>query len=416
MRRKGRVELPNSPMEPVESSEPVADVMACYASDEALSVGVEVSGRSLSTIRFQDPEDAGSVSLASSVSARSGNSQMGYSGSFNGGSAMVDDSEGSSVRNLGPLLPPQVLRVEEDQPSVSSYDDVGSWRVHVEAPAIDAMDLWSNAPPSNGSGSGRSRPGRLRPRGRDINDAWRVLVGELAADRSGMVYGVVGQTSAENLSDWFKGIYGDLAKLRTVRRVRVGRPGDDMGYVIGDWEMEPKGPKPELDYDFVAEVSVRGGADVLRVSLRLLARLVVFIAARPRTSGALLMLRAKAAQYAKEISMSPEQLSWVIHGSVALAMVVCSAEKAMFGALQGVSQDMVDWSERFASGTVSVWRRPRWVEWWWYLSMWLCWLWALFALVLAVGHWVILPWLFIWCIRIVIRAAKPNGGVKLVND
>jgi len=306
--------------------------------------------------------------------------------------------------------------VAEDQPSIDPYDDVGSWRLHVEAPPVEAMDLWSNAPSSDGSGSGSVGSGRLRPRGRDINDAWRVLVGELAADRSGMVLGVVGQTSAANLSDWFKGVYGDSAKLRAVRRVRVGQPGDDNNFVVNDWIQDPKGPKPELDYDFVAEVAVSGGADVLRVSLRLLARLVVFMTARPRTSGALLMLRAKAAQYAKEISMSPEQLSWVIHGSVALAMVVGVAEKSMLGALQGVGLEIVDWSERFASGTLSTWQRPRWVEWWWWLSIWLCWLWSLLFAVIIIGPPVIIPWTFVWCVRVVLRAARPSSGVRLASD
>jgi len=108
-----------------------------------------------------------------------------------------------------------------------------------------------------------------------------------------------------------------------------------------------------MDYDFIAKVTVGEWADVLRVSIRLLARLVGFMAFRPRDKGSLLLLRAKAAQYSKEIEMSPEQLAWVIHGSVALAFLSCGDEARAINAMDNsVGESVVYWSERLRAGVL----------------------------------------------------------------
>jgi hypothetical protein len=75
------------------------------------------------------------------------------------------------------------------------------------------------------------------------------------------------------------------------------------------------------------------------------------MAMRPVDKGTPLMLRTKAATYAKEIGLCPEQLSLVINGSIALAMVPSLLEYDSYTGIATVfGERLVNWSSRLRSG------------------------------------------------------------------
>lgn len=241
---------------------------------------------------------------------------------------------------------------------------------------------------------------RPRRRGRVINQAWRKLVGEMTVDGSFNWFGVVDQTSAGQLTGWIRGIFGRRAKLLSLQQVRVGKSGLDIQRSWQDARTRPADPQsPEksrgddMDHDWVAFVSVRG--EPFRVSVRLLSRLIGFMAFRPRNRGTLLLLRSKAAQYSKEMNMSAEQLAWVLHGTIALALLVPKVEKNALDSIGELGASTVRYSERLKDGLVRVsgiYERVhelvgRMWRWWWLVpvavgcaavpeTVWASWAWA----------------------------------------
>jgi hypothetical protein len=141
-------------------------------------------------------------------------------------------------------------------------------------------------------------------------------------------------------------------------------------------QVRVKGDGEEGSYDNFVAVKLTGGADELLVSLRLVVRLLNYMAYRPRSQGSLLLLRAKAMQYAKEIGLSSEQLSLVIHGSVAAAMLVPAVETRSTRAMEGGSEQIVAWSERLTGGILREAVDGR-LTWWGLLRLSLWWLWIL---------------------------------------
>lgn len=203
-------------------------------------------------------------------------------------------------------------------------------------------------------GDAAEQGGRLRPRGRVLNEAaddfWGYLVGERDRDRPGQILGVVGQPSARLMTDWFKDLFWGRAKLVAIRRVRVHDPRDDIVYdrQVGDFVANWDEPH---SYDYFATVRVGGASDVIRVSLRLLARMVCFMAFRPRDTTSLQLLRSRAAQMAKDLGLSPEQLAWVLHGTITCAVMTNNREVVSLRVLEGRRGDeVVDWSVKTSTG------------------------------------------------------------------
>jgi len=185
-------------------------------------------------------------------------------------------------------------------------------------------------------------------RGRVSNAEWAALMGLSACELSSLEdTGAVGRTSPWGTRGWFEKLFGDAAKLCGTQRVRVGEQEDT----------DPEKPK-KAEYDWFASVvpTLKTGllAEPSIVSLRLLARLAVFMAFRQRTSTTPLLLRTKCAQYAKELGMSAEQLALVMHGSITLAMVTTGKERGAWSWLSGwAGNTMLSWSEKLRQGLVS---------------------------------------------------------------
>jgi len=221
-------------------------------------------------------------------------------------------------------------------------------RVIVQAPPPPDEPLVEIVPPpiDEGGPDAPREGGRLRPRGAIANRAtdafWRYLVGDRHRDGRQLM-GAVGMSSARYITDWFKDLFWGRAKLVAIRRVRVHQDADnDPGLEDGDSK-----------WDYIGVVEVGGARDKLRVSLRLLARLLCFMAFRPRDTTTLPLLRSRAAQMAKEFGLSPEQLSWVIHGTVICASMANNREVVSLRALEGSRGDeVVSWSDKTSTGVL----------------------------------------------------------------
>lgn len=247
--------------------------------------------------------------------------------------------------------PPHILEEElglDEAALVGWPVEPDNWNLF---PNVDAWVPPEPEPVVEPFGEGPDGPdggARLRPRGQVLNEAadyfWRYLVGDRDRDLPVQLMGVVDQTSARHMTDWFRDLFWGRAKLVAIRRVRVHEDAEQgtPGLEEGDWK-----------YDYTALVSVGGARDKLRVSLRLLARMVNFMAFRPRDTTTLAYLRSRAAQMAKEFGLSPEQLSWVIHGTVVCATMANNREVVSLRALEGQHGDeVVDWSARTSAGVL----------------------------------------------------------------
>jgi len=286
-------------------------------------------------LRIVPPEGVGEVVLES---------RPGSLLSSNSGSIRLGTSAGGSARSS--VRP----RVNLPRPGVPAPFDVAP-RVAAEN---EGASTSSGSSESRESSLGTSEGSRLRRRGIATNEAWRALVGELPEDLCLGVGAMVDRTSCNSIGRWFNGVFRGQLKVEALYRVRVGEPGDTVLWRQRAWDANPTDdPRPRLDHDWVAMVSVRGGTEVLRVSVRILARLVNYVYGLPRDTATLRSLRARAAQYSKELNMSPESLSWVIGGSCTAAFLVNRTEWLGLSAMGGaVGEDTIRWSERVATGVV----------------------------------------------------------------
>jgi hypothetical protein len=128
-----------------------------------------------------------------------------------------------------------------------------------------------------------------------------------------------------------------------------GRGGKVVGShrVLG--EKAEDGTYPEID----TMVVVRSEGGDVPVSLGLLARMSVYATFRQRSHELVLALRARGAQYAKEIGLAPEYTALVLPGSVTLAHLVGRNEQRAWDLLGGVhGLESEDASAGFASGVV----------------------------------------------------------------
>jgi hypothetical protein len=195
---------------------------------------------------------------------------------------------------------------------------------------------------------------RLRRRGRETNELFRMLVGDLATlnDTSGLV----DWTSPFALGTWFRSVFGDEARLRAVMRVgargagwaNYDEPRDDVG------DPNPIDPaRGSGGIDWLATVTLRGSTEPLQISIRLVSRLINWMAYRPRDRGTLLALRARSVGYAKELEMPAERLTWVIHGSLVVAFILSDVESRTYRLLgQRSGERVVPWSQRVLEGVL----------------------------------------------------------------
>jgi hypothetical protein len=194
---------------------------------------------------------------------------------------------------------------------------------------------------------------RLRLRGTATRRAFDYLA-ELGISDHWME-GTVEQPSPFSLSGWVNRIWGGQAKVHTARLV-----GKEEGNEESDWS------------DVVLGVSLGLGLEVLQVSARMIARLVNYMAVRPRDAGTGLLIRAKTAQYAKELHLPAEYVSFVIHDTITLGFVVPVAEGRHLRIIGRGGSELVAWSEQVKSG-VLIKGESR-LAWAWRLMFW--WLYA----------------------------------------
>jgi len=169
---------------------------------------------------------------------------------------------------------------------------------------------------------------RLRPRGgatRKLESALREIQ-ELA--------GVVDETSSGYVKGWFRALCGEEAKVNAIHRVKLLDAENDT-------------------YDFQVYIRFPRTQHDLCVSLRLLARLKNYMIFRARDKATPLSLRAKCAQYSKEIGMTPEQLVLVMPGSIVASMYAFLSERAAYSALGNeAGRTTIQWSELVKEGIV----------------------------------------------------------------
>lgn len=187
---------------------------------------------------------------------------------------------------------------------------------------------------------------RVRRRGAATNAASNILERSLEELVDSTIAG--GKTS-RSVVTILRTLFGAELKVHALRGVSRADDGAEQG----SDNAEPVGNRgfkyPTIDV--WAMVSVEPEADTLLVSLDLVCRMVNYMAFRPRDVSTPRLLAVKARQYAKEIGLTAVQLSMVIHGSVALAMLVPRREYAAINSLGGRSGAlMVRWSERLRSG------------------------------------------------------------------
>jgi len=209
--------------------------------------------------------------------------------------------------------------------------------------------------PADGSDGGSTGSARLRRRGAVVNGLWAELVGELATDGPLTVFGRLWKSPPDTATRWFSGLFGNRAKLRSVRRVRVGETtGNDIMRAINRGDDPDHKDFPRLQHDWRADVYIPSSGEVLRVSLRLLARLLPVMAFRERNTETLRMLSARATQHASGLKMSHESLSWTIHGTCMLAMMVSRAEASALRAANGITAErIVAHTETLSTGLLS---------------------------------------------------------------
>jgi hypothetical protein len=188
--------------------------------------------------------------------------------------------------------------------------------------------------------------GRLRPRSKALGQATSWLNDVWEVDEAA---GTVDKTSSCRVTSWLSRIWGGAVKALAARQV-----GEDTG--------------DESWGDILLTVRLDEGEEVLQVSLRLLAQLSVFMTGRPRDSGTGLLLRAKAAQYSKQLDLPHTYLAYVLADTVAMAFRRSAAEKRMARTMLGGTWDaalgsqpvsrhpgaraLVAWSELARSGTM----------------------------------------------------------------
>lgn len=214
--------------------------------------------------------------------------------------------------------------------------------------------------------------GRLRARGRTTRMAEQVM---RCLDPLAELMKAGGETSPLLVGPWFRHVYGARVRpvgIRSINdRLHVERVDQSVQADGDDWPQEPpvpSGPGPKADHDgyqgdALVAVIVESQAEILHVSLRLLVRCVNYMAYRPRNAGTALLLRTKCSQFAKEMNMSPEALSVVIHGTIVSAMVIPEVETRAWRTMSGGMGDLVvAWGERLRAGLL----RER--SWWWRIA------------------------------------------------
>jgi hypothetical protein len=217
------------------------------------------------------------------------------------------------------------------------------------------VDRWENAVGGDATASLQPKGlGRLRARGKVTHEAEKIM-GLLDEVATAIEDG--GKTSPRHVGRWFRHLYAQRVRPVGIRSIisRSGRDGDEVAGA------DPAGKEKVAPEDALVAVTVEEQADVLLVSLRLLSRLVNYMAFRPRNAGTPLLLRTKAAQYSKEMDLEPEQLSCVIHGCIAVAMTIPEIELRSMRAISGRAADLISgWSERLRLGILrdqTVWER-----------------------------------------------------------
>lgn len=169
---------------------------------------------------------------------------------------------------------------------------------------------------------------RLRPRGRATRFVESCLGREDLAS-------LVGGTSSPNypVARWFELVRG-----------RGGK-------VVGHHLVMADGDDPKVIDVAVQIVNDSGNNEIL--SMGLLSRLAVYCAFRPRTPELLLALRARAAQYGKELGLEQHYLALVIPATVAQAHVLGHNERVAWKSLGGPGGKETDeWTSELVAGVV----------------------------------------------------------------
>jgi hypothetical protein len=141
-----------------------------------------------------------------------------------------------------------------------------------------------------------------------------------------------GKTSQTLVKSWFAEIRGRGGKVVGTHQV-LSSEGDSV-------------------LDVTLEVALETG-EVVAVSTELLARLVVYVTFRPRNAELVLALRARCAQYSKELGLTPTYMALVMPGTVTMAYLTgCSEEKSwhLLGGKSG--KRTARYSGYFANGVV----------------------------------------------------------------
>jgi hypothetical protein len=187
--------------------------------------------------------------------------------------------------------------------------------------------------PLNSRGRASGWGVRLRKRAAWVNEAVASLRG---LDVEGKIINCSGgKTSGKDLTSYVRNLLGDSVKLVGGKRVHVGEPSDEGLRKV----------------DIILRLKPASG-EVLSVSLGVLCRLMTYVSMRPRTKDLLLTLRAKGAQYGREIGLAPEHLALVIGPCVAVAMKPSKGELDAASALRVWAREIELYSEATGSGVI----------------------------------------------------------------
>jgi hypothetical protein len=250
--------------------------------------------------------------------------------SSSGGVTIREEAEFDLERKLRGAVEVDVLPRENFQASVGRT----GIPKRASEPFLDGS--WMRAGlnyPAHFSPAGRhrvKRGERLRRRGVLANEAQRMLRNAFAEMPGNPVAG--GETSQRLLQEYLNTLFAGEVQVRGWHRVRMDNDEKEL-------------------FDIALDVELLGTTHSLRVSLGIFVRLYNFMAFRQRSKDTPLMLATKARSYSKSLSMGPECLAQVIHGTIVLAMHVSRSES---DALKWLSADagerVVNWSKRLASG------------------------------------------------------------------